>query len=385
MKIDKIEIIRVAIPFDSGRKNTESDQQDYNAASSSVSQMETLLVAVYTDNGLCGWGEAFGHLINPVTFATLESTVAPFFLGKDFSSSSDIEKLMKQAEYAFHAFGRTGPVRYALSSIDIALWDLIGKEADLPLWKLLGGKRDRIGIYPSLVSYDNDPIAVTQQVSFVSSLGFSEIKLHETTREAVEAARNVLRQEDAKLMVDVNCPWSSEEAYSHAKNWSDLNLAWLEEPVWPPEDVDALAYVRTAGIPLAAGENAAGDGDFRHLITSGCIDIVQPSVVKVGGITAMLRVFELANQYPIRVVPHCFYYGAGMMAAAHLVSLLPESVKLEVPWVKWGEQLHTFLNFMPEMALPETPGLGFVPDKEVLQKFQIATAICSFEEEESYV
>jgi L-alanine-DL-glutamate epimerase-like enolase superfamily enzyme len=95
------------------------------------------------------------------------------------------------------------------------------------------------------------------------------------------------------------------------------------EPVWPPEDITGLARVRRAGIPISAGENAAGDGELIQLMASGAVDIVQPSVCKVGGISAMLRLFALAHQYPVRVIPHCFYYGAGMLATAHLVALLP--------------------------------------------------------------
>ena len=384
MRIEKIEIIRLTIPFDSGRQKASTDQQDYNAASSQVTKMETLLVAIFSDNGLCGWGEAFGHLINPVTFSALENAVAPFFIQKEFNSATDIEVLMIQAEQAFHAFGRTGPVRYALSAIDIALWDLLGKQADKPLWQLLGGTRDHIGLYPSLVSYDNQPEAIARQVSQVFALGFREIKLHETTREAIVSAREIVGN-NAQIMVDVNCPWTASQAYKHARDWADLNLQWLEEPVWPPEDMDALAHVRTAGIPISAGENAAGDGDFHHLLTSGCVDIIQPSVAKVGGITAMLRVFEHARNYDTKVIPHCFYYGAGMMATAQLVALLPENTLLEVPWLKWTPQLHPFLNFQPEMTLPDAPGLGFIPDSRVLENYRINFAVCSSEKEVHHV
>ena len=384
MRIDRIEITRLAIPFDSGRKKEGPDQQDYNAASSRVTKMETLLVAVYTDNGLCGWGEAFGHLINPVTFTALESSVAPFFINKEFNSVADIATLMQQAELAFHGFGRTGPVRYALSAIDIALWDLVGKQENAPLWKLLGATRDIISLYPSLVSYDNQPEAVARQVSQVFELGYREIKLHETTRAAAAAARAVVGDR-AEIMVDVNCIWTAQEAWQHAKEWEDLDLQWLEEPVWPPEDTKALAHVRTAGIPISAGENAAGDGDFTHLITSGCVDIVQPSVTKVGGITAMLRVFAQARNHSVKVIPHCFYYGAGMMATAHLVALLPEGTHLEVPWLKWTPQLHPFLNFHPEMELPALPGLGFTPDASVMADYRIDFAVCSSEKDKHHV
>lgn len=384
MKIEKIEIIRLAIPFNSGRKKNGLEQQDYNAASSRVTKMESLLVAIYTDCGLCGWGEAFGHLINPVTFTALEDAVAPFFINRVFEDEAGIAMLMKQAEQAFHGFGRTGPVRYALSAIDIALWDLLGKQVKKPLWKLLGGSRNRIGLYPSLVSYDNQPDAVARQVARVFELGYREIKLHETSREAIAAARETVGDR-AQIMVDVNCPWSAEEAYQHAQSWAGLNLQWLEEPVWPPEDTTALAYVRKAGIPLSAGENAAGDGDLLHLMASGAVDIVQPSVTKIGGITAMLRIFALARQYPVKIIPHCFYYGAGMMAAAQLVALLPEETLLEVPWLQWTPPLHSFLDFKPEMMLPNAPGIGFIPDTQILKDYRIAFAVCSGAKGEHHV
>lgn len=375
MKIEKIDIIRLAIPFDSGRKKTASAQQDYNAASSKVSKMETLLIAVHTDNGLCGWGEAFGHLINPVTFSALENAIAPFFIGKTFNSCEQLQQMMLHAEQAFHGFGRTGPVRYALSAVDIALWDLLGKAQQIPLWKLLGGKRDRIALYPSLVSYDNQPDVVAHQVSQVFNLGYDAIKLHETTREAVAAAREAVGDR-ARIMVDVNCPWTADEAFRQAQSWRDLDLYWLEEPVWPPEDITGLARVRRAGIPISAGENAAGDGELIQLMASGAVDIVQPSVCKVGGISAMLRLFALAHQYPVRVIPHCFYYGAGMLATAHLVALLPEETRLEVPWLQWTPALHPFLHFQPEMRLPDVPCLGFTPDAAIIAAYQIAWSQC---------
>jgi L-alanine-DL-glutamate epimerase-like enolase superfamily enzyme len=95
-------------------EKTASAQQDYNAASSKVSKMETLLIAVHTDNGLCGWGEAFGHLINPVTFSALENAIAPFFIGKTFNSCEQLQQMMLHAEQAFHGFGRTGPALRAV-------------------------------------------------------------------------------------------------------------------------------------------------------------------------------------------------------------------------------------------------------------------------------
>jgi L-alanine-DL-glutamate epimerase-like enolase superfamily enzyme len=378
MQITHIEVLRVAIPFSSGREKSQEKNTDaYNAASPTLTRMETLLVKITTDTGLQGWGEGFGHLSNPMTETALNGLVGRFFLGQTCPQSPDeIASLMQQAETNFHAFGRTGPVMFALSAVDIALWDLLAKARNQPLWQLLGAKRHKIGVYASLVSYGNDPQRVAEKVLSTYDAGFRAIKLHETEYAAIATAREVLPQ-DAELMVDVNCPWSVKDAIAQAQKLRSLNLGWLEEPVWPPDDLAGLAQVRTQGTRIAAGENAAGVQGFVEHFERGAIDIAQPSVSKVGGITAMLKVFALAKQYSVRVVPHCFYYGAGLMATAQLVALLDESVSLEVPFIQWQEELYPQLDFTPRMVLPDAPGLGFEPSPAVIQKYLVSSQTLS--------
>lgn len=375
MKISKIEIIRIAIPFTAGRKQVNDAGQDFNAASPNLDKMESLIVKVHTQDGLIGWGEAFGHLMNPVTYSALEHQVAPFFLDKQFSDQESLSTLMKSAEYAFHGFGRTGPIRYALSAIDIALWDLLAQQEKLPLWKLLGGKRQKVSIYPSLVSYENDPAEVSKKVQEVVSKGFKQIKLHETTFEAVEAAKNALLP-DCELMVDVNCCWNKQEAEAEIAKLKTLNLKWLEEPVWPVDDFDALKDLNLKGIPISAGENTAGEQDAIRLIKNKIVDVVQPSVAKIGGISSAIQVIKAGLENNVTVVPHCFYYGPGMLATAHLVSLLPDSIHLEVPYIQFAEHLHALTQYQPEILLPETPGLGFQINEDILQKYTITSKTC---------
>ncbi|MFO6297408.1 mandelate racemase/muconate lactonizing enzyme family protein [Rahnella selenatireducens] len=385
MQITHIQVLRVAIPFSSGReKSHEKNTDAYNAASPTLTRMETLLVKITTDTGLHGWGEGFGHLSNPMTETALNGLVGRFFLGQTCPQSPDeIDSLMQQAEINFHAFGRTGPVMFALSAVDIALWDLVAKARNQPLWQLLGAKRHKIGVYASLVSYGNDPQRVAEKVLNTYDAGFRAIKLHETEYTAIAAAREVLPQ-DAELMVDVNCPWSVEDATAQAQKLRPLDLGWLEEPVWPPDDLAGLAKVRTQGTRIAAGENAAGVQGFVEHFEHGAIDVAQPSVSKVGGITAMLKVFALAKQYSVRVVPHCFYYGAGLMASAQLVALLDESVSLEVPFIQWQEQLYPQLDFTPRMVLPDAPGLGFEPSPAVIQKYLVSSQTLSLTAEATH-
>lgn len=373
MNIITIETIRLSIPFDSDRPVATAETA-WNAASPALRQMETLLVRITTDSGRVGWGEAFGHLANPVTEMALQQLVIPCFLNKPAPTSQPaLAALMTEAEQALHAFGRGGPVCFGLSAIDIALWDLLGQQREQPLWQLLGARRRQIGLYASLVSYNNQPDEVARQVKRAWQAGFRQLKLHETDYAAIAAARAAL-PEEAMLMVDVNCPWSVEEASRRARQLAELKLGWLEEPVWPPDDAAGLAAVRRAGTPIAAGENACGVAGFAALFDQGAVDVAQPSVAKVGGISALLRVIALAQAHQVRVVPHCFYYGAGLLATAHIVAALPEDILLEVPFIRFTPLLYPQLDFAPTLTLPDTPGLGFAPDAAVLQRYAVSHA-----------
>jgi L-rhamnonate dehydratase len=271
-----------------------------------------------------------------------------------------------------HGFGSTGPVAYGLAGMDIALWDLAAQQAGQPLWQLLGGKPRTLALYASLVSYGNDPDTVARHVKRARAAGFTKVKLHETQYPAISAARQALPAAVGELMVDVNCPWSVDEARANAQQLRALGLTWLEEPVWPPDDAHGLATVRREGVRLAAGENAAGVNGIRALLDNAAVDVVQPSVAKVGGISAMLEIFTLARQYEVEVVPHCFYFGPGLLAVAHLCTLLPESVAVEVPFIEFEALLYPELAFKPRMALPDRPGLGFMANMDVLTKYRIA-------------
>lgn len=370
MHIVKIEIFRLAIPFDSGREIIASESSDiYNAASPELSKMETLLIKLTSNTGMVGWGESFGHLINPITFAALKESVGRFFLKKNIPRTpEEIRDIMNKARYAFHGFGNSGPVMYALSGIDIALWDLLAKQHKLPLHRLLGSNRKQIGVYASLVSYGDK---IDQHVKRAYQQGFRKIKLHEIIYEHIRKARKALPC-DAELMVDVNCPWTLDEAISHAKELAPLKLSWLEEPLFPPNDVIGLARIRQEKTPIAAGENIDAAQGFEQHFINDAIDIAQPSVSKVGGITAMLDVFNLAKKYNVTVVPHCFYYGAGLFATAHLTSLLSEDIELEVPYIQWQEKLYPEMEVKPTFKIPDIPGLGFSPDPIIFEKYQIA-------------
>ncbi len=364
MKITAIETSLVALPFEMG-----GPPQLF--AGKPWTHLEKLLVKIETDGGVTGWGEAFGHTVSQATKTTLDTLVAPLFIGRD---PTDIHALMREMQHSVHILGRNGSVMYALSGIDIALWDIAGKLANLPLYRLLGGSsRAKLPGYASLLRY-GDPALVANNTAAACRRGYRYVKLHEVAREAVLAAKKAVGS-DAEIMLDTNCPWSVEQAVSMARLMRDDGLYWLEEPVWPPEDHAGLAAVRAQGIPIAAGENSAGLFDFKSMFDAGAIDIAQPSVTKVGGVTEMRRIIALAEAYSVRVVPHSAYFGPGLLASLHLIAATPSISMVEVLWIDmeanpfrpWTESVNG------EVAVPQQPGLGCDPDEGIMERYRLGT------------
>jgi L-alanine-DL-glutamate epimerase-like enolase superfamily enzyme len=202
--------------------------------------------------------------------------------------------------------------------------------------------------------------------------GYRYVKLHEIDVPQVAAAREAVGP-DIEIMCDTNCPWSVARATEMARAFKPYRLHWLEEPVWPPEDHRGLAEVRRAGVPLAAGENAAGIFDFRHMLEVGAIDIAQPSVTKIGGISEMRKIVALADEAGARLVPHCAYFGPGFLASLHLVASLRNEVPLERLYVEleaspFGPWLEAKGG---KVLVPQAPGLGCDPDMAVVDRYRV--------------
>jgi L-alanine-DL-glutamate epimerase-like enolase superfamily enzyme len=362
VKIARVSTHHAAIPY-------AYDGPRHAVGGQSWTTLDMLLVRIETRGGLVGWGEAFGHGCIPATKAALDTLVGPWLLGRD---ASDIGGIADGLAQAMHLFGRNGPLIYALAGVDIALWDIAGKRAGLPLHALIGGtRRDRLPCYASLLRY-GEPALTARNAAAAAAEGYAAVKLHEVDVAAVRAARDALGP-DVPLMDDVNCPWSVAEALRHAALLRPINLHWLEEPVWPPEDHHGLAQVRVAGgIPIAAGENVGSLYGFADLFAAAAIDVAQPSVAKIG-ITEFRRVQALAAQHGVRVVPHCAYLGPGYLASLHLAATMAEA-PLERLWLTL--EASPFGDWLSApggvAAVPMAPGLGCDPDEAVLERYRRA-------------
>jgi L-alanine-DL-glutamate epimerase-like enolase superfamily enzyme len=329
-----------------------------------------LLVRVDTDAGITGWGEAFGHRIFPATRAAIDTLLGPMCVGRD---AGTIAALTDDLQRTLHGVGRGGPTLYALSGIDIALWDIAGKAAGLPLYRLLGGSpRADLPAYASLLRYGT-AAAVAHYTAQALGRGYRHIKLHEITLPEIAAARDVAGA-GVPIMVDTNCPWSVAEAIAMARRLAPLDLHWLEEPVWPPEDLAGLAHVRArGGIPTAAGENYGTAWEFRRAFEAGALDYAQPSVTKIGGVSELRRVMALAATFGATVVPHSAYFGPGLLASIHCIAAMPVETLVERFYCDFadnplGEAIHPRQG---RMAVPQRPGLGVDPDPKLLERLRV--------------
>jgi L-alanine-DL-glutamate epimerase-like enolase superfamily enzyme len=190
--------------------------------------------------------------------------------------------------------------------------------------------------------------------------------------ETVIASRAAAGRE-AGLMLDTNCPWTLAEAKRNARRMEPYDLMWLEEPTWPPENVQALAALRRATtIPIAAGENAGSLADYRVMFEAGAVDVVQPDIAKAHGLSEALKIAALAEAHDVQFMPHCFMIGPGYVHTLHLAAAL------EVPLL---ERYYVDLAAEPlgdgvkprkgRVAVPQGPGLGCAPDPDAVRLYRV--------------
>ena len=364
MKITSVSPVLVSLPYEHGAAKP---------ARSGVGAWETVdvvLVRVETDEGIVGWGEAFGHASTPATVCAIRDIVAKLAVGQ---SASDIGALMFSLTRRTQSIGRNGPVAFALSGLDIALWDIAGKAAGEPVWKLLGGKcAKRLTAYASLFRCST-PVAVSRVAAKAVERGYRHIKLHEHDVEVIQAARAVIGP-DVELMVDTNCFWTTpEEVLAVCRSLECANIAWLEEPLYPADSYDLMAQLRrSSSIAIAGGENLAGFNDLRWMLAAGAVDVVQPSVAKIGGITQLVRFMNSASEHGVRAVPHTPFLGPALVAAMHVIAAGPKDIICEhrfcdLEALPFGD-CTVSRNGM--LQTPEGPGLGFEVDEKIVASYR---------------
>jgi D-galactarolactone cycloisomerase len=365
MKIGHFETHHIRLPFQSGGP--------FGWGRIEWRALDLVLLRVETESGLVGWGEAWGFTDADATRDALAHVVGASIVGLD---ASDIEGVSRVLQSRHGAPGLSSPAMQAISAVDTALWDIAGKAAGLPLYRLLGdARRMTIPFYASLFRYE-DPELVAERAAAAKADGFQHIKLHETGEAEIRAARNAVGSE-TKLMIDLNGAWEPNEGREKIERLRAYDPHWFEEPLSPKDDFDALAKLRAdTGIAIAAGENAAGTSEFARMMEAGAVDYVQPNATKAGGITVFRDVISRANSLGVAVIPHSPVLGPGLLASIHLSAGLSDNSIAE--WLCYKEidaDLYDYA-FVPKhgrIEVPQGPGLGADPDTNVLREFSVKT------------
>ena len=326
-----------------------------------------------TDGGIEGLGVTFfgGALTGSLKGAVDE-------LGALIISDDPLrpEAIAQKLRDAAGSAGPGGLFTLALSAIDMALWDIKAKVANLPLWKLLGGARERVPTYASGalmrgLSLDRAAAAARRLVE----AGFRQVKMQlalpgETSPEReIERAR-VIRESvgpDVTLMVDINQRWRPEQAMDIGRRLEEFHLGWLED-VTVADDFAGLARVAEAlSTPATGGEYLWGTTPFRHMLEARSVDIVMIDLVRVGGITQWLKVAGMAEAFNLPVVSHLI-----PEVHVHLIGAIPNGLTVEyMPWlIRLFEEVPRPVK--GELAMPTAPGLGLKFDQAALDRFAVA-------------
>jgi L-alanine-DL-glutamate epimerase-like enolase superfamily enzyme len=369
----------------------------YGSAGGMQASRGGLLVEVGTDDGITGIGEA--GVGGGSTRHVIEDQLRPMLIGED---PLLIEGLWQKMFARTRQFGRRGIVMNAISGIDIALWDIAGKVAKLPVYRLLGACRDRVeayasgGFYQEGKSIDDlageaegyrargfhgmkmkigrNPSTQTHLRHLAANAQTCEVEPEEDIAR-VAAVRRALGPQ-AKLMVDVNCAWSPAFAIEMGRALEPYKLYWIEEPV-ATDDIDGSARVADAlGTPIAGYETEIGLYGFRELITRGAVDIVQPDIAWTGGFSEGRRIAALAQAHHLMVAPHAFGGAVLLAASLHFAASIPNGLVLEFDQNPNGlrdellkEPLWTDGDGM--IRLPERPGLGIELDRAAVERYRV--------------
>lgn len=353
------------------------------ASSAGLTPARTWLVVVELEDadGVTGVGTAgFG---NPATIEILRQ-LEPLVIGR---SPSEVGHIWESLYRTTLNVGRRGVALHAISAIDIALWDLFGKQLGVPVYELLGGKmHSSLTAYASWLYATEDLDALASEAAGWTAQGFSAVKQRlpngpregkEGIRKNVELVRTVVDAvgPGVDVMADAYMSWDVNYAIRCIQAIEDegIRLRWLEEPVIP-DDVPGLARIRAAvSTPIAAGEHEATRYGFRALVEAGAVDVLQPDVNRLGGITEARRVWALGETFGLDVIPHLGFAHNAQLAVTSLATPLLEYMPPPARAEEADEDQIFWVAFPDEpraengtVTLSQRPGLGVTVDHTVL-------------------
>ena len=337
------------------------------------------LIAVETDEGVTGLGGVFTN--DGLVHAALD-VLRPFYEGE---TALEPERVTEKLRQNMFWLGRGGSIEHTISGIDIALWDILGKATGQPVGRLLGGRyRDRVKPYASLLM--DEPSRMAAHLGPLYDHGFRAFKIgwgpfgrqSDATDEAIVRAARDAVGDDSLLMVDAG---GSDAFWSQGYKWalrasrmlSEYDVAWFEEAL-APDDIENHKLLREhAPLPIAGGEVLTRRQAFRPWIEAGALDIVQPDVTKVGGITESRRIAWMAQDHGLQMIPHGWNTAVGLAADLQLASAFPNTDLVEYitgsPYVDDIIDGGWSLDEDGMLRIPDTPGLGIELDMDAVERY----------------
>jgi len=377
-----------------------ADNYDPNLTSSA---QDTCLVIIKTDEGIEGYGEcdtspwvAKAFIESPGTH-TMDQCVKDILIGSD---PLKIDDLWSKIYVGTAMTGRRGAGVNAISAVDMALWDIMGKYENKPVFELMGGKKqDEVIPYASLQpvghSFQEYKDSLVEWATKAKDLGFRAVKSEVTLNgpyahsglnenddkatEVVAAVRKALGP-DIKLMIDVQYRWlNADEALPVVKEWEEFDIYFLETPIWT-DDIKGYARMHDeAPMKIAAGEWLSTRYEFEDLIINGKIDVAQPDVGRCGGLTEAMKIAKFSQEHKRIIVPHCWKTSVSISATAHFAFNTPNCAFIEyLPPQLCVEILRKELategfEYIDGKILPPTkPGLGIELNRNAIKKYQVA-------------
>lgn len=385
MEVESVEAIPVAHSLSDGRR--------IGGTRGITGTRSALLLRVETRCGEVGWGEALAPV--RTAEAAVEEIVEQYVIGRSIHDTANLATEIYRGDYHF----ARGPIVHSvLSAIDIALWDLKGKELGEPIYRLLGVPNsdsfidgsDETAIRPYastmyITEWEENP---AEPITAAVGNGFEAVKIKigrgiQDDRHRVSTARDILGS-DGKIMVDFNGNYRPSQAARAIQEIESFDITWAEEPVPPenPEGYDAIS--RRTDVPLAAGEAHYNRFEFKDLIQNRTVDIVQPNVTHCGGLSEARFIAKLATTENIGVFPHTWNGAVGFAATLQFVASLPTYPHAgSLPEQKMVEcdrsenPLRDQLIENPidptggEVSAPDGPGLGVEVDEAAVEEFRI--------------
>jgi L-alanine-DL-glutamate epimerase-like enolase superfamily enzyme len=363
MRITRVDCDLLHVPLSRPRASP------MEAAAGRLNHLVTLLVHVHTDGGLAGVGFAYALQTSGRAFlATLQDDLVPLVVGEN---ALDHERLASKVYWRTQTVGRRGLVQQAYSAIDVALWDLKGKAANLPLYKLLGGARESAEVYGSDTAWlwmSVEEILDASRPYLDQGMKGLKVKVGADVNEDYDKLSRLREAlDDVWLAVDANERYDYTTALTMGRFYEEeVGVGWFEEPI-SCEDIDGHARLaEKLEVPIAAGEMLFGLDEFERYVERDALAVLQPDVTRVGGITGWLKVAALAERRHLPMSPHLL-----PEIGVHLACGLP--VVTSVEYMPWLYPLFTNPPAIVKGRLvpPAGAGLGLEVDRGAVAKFRV--------------